>query len=143
MAITLGSDRVQAWLGAAGFAALFVILRASGVFTPEKVFPGPGADIAVALLYSAVLAGFGACLLVLSHRIGQRWAATRGLAGYWAAMGLGIHVIAWCGAGVVVGSASASGNLHQAAWTTTLLVLLASASVFFTAACALLRLRQS
>ena len=143
MAITLGSGRVQAWLGAAGFAALFVILRTSGVFTPEKVFTGSGTNAAIQLLFTAVLAGFGTCLLVLGHRIGQLWAATRGAPGYWVAMALGIHVLAWCGAGVVVGATSASANLYQAAWIGVLLVLVGSAAVIFTAGCVLLRFRQA
>ena len=143
MRMIRGSVQGKALLGAAGCAALFAVLRIAGVFTAERVFTGPGANAAIQLLYSAVLAGFGACLLVLSHRIGQRWAATRGVPGYWAALGLGIHVIAWCGAGVVVGSASASGNLYQAAWIGVLLVLVGSAAVIFTAGCVLLRFRQA
>jgi hypothetical protein len=143
MAIASGSGLRRAWLGAAVAVVLFVVFRISGVFTDERVFADPGTVGAVQLLYAAVLAAFSVCLLLLGHRIGQRWAATRGLPGYWAAMGLGIHLMGWCCVGIVVGAASATGAQNQAAWIAALLVLFGSAVVILTALGGLLRLRSA
>jgi hypothetical protein len=143
MPMIRGSGQGKAWLGAAGCAALFAVLRIAGVFTTERVFTGPGTNAATQLLFTGVLTAFGGCILAACHRMGLQWSTTRGRPGYFVSMAAGVHFLGWCAAGVVVGVASATGSLHQAPWIGVLLVLVGSAAVIFTAGCVLLRLRQT
>ncbi|GAA1134454.1 hypothetical protein [Arthrobacter flavus] len=119
-----------AFVGVVITAVVFLGLRAAGVFTARNVFqPAEGSSVAP-FLYWGVLFSFAGFTLLLSWRLGSRWAARRGTACLVGSMAAGVHVVSWCAVGVLVGFESATGGLSEFAWMSALLVLAVSTLVF-------------
>lgn len=126
-------------IGAVIVAALFVILRVTGVLTAQEVFQPAGAPNITQVLYWAVMLSFAGFVLLLSWRLGMRWSSRRGVAALVGSSAAGVHVLSWCVIGILVGFESATGSMSQFAWMAALLVLAVSALVVIGAYLSMLR----
>ncbi|KQO02147.1 hypothetical protein ASF21_16110 [Arthrobacter sp. Leaf234] len=128
-----------ALIGAAVVAASFVVLRVTGVLTAQEVFQPAGAPSGAQILYWVVMLSFAGFILLLSWRLGTRWASRRGAAALIGTMAAGVHVLTWCAIGILVGVESATGSMSEFAWIANLLVLAVSALVVVGALISILR----
>lgn len=77
-------------IGAVVVAASFVVLRVTGVLSAQEVFQPANAPSGAQILYWAVMLSFTGFILLLSWRLGLRWASRRGQAALIGTMAAGV-----------------------------------------------------